>query len=311
MRWRTAAALALLLAATAGCGGDDDPGAAQPSASPSIRTLTPIPLPPEPPPSGKLIADIQQSSRDGAAGRFQVWVDNDTDALITPLEVTYTDARFRTPLPGTRLREIPSQARRGFPIYQPDRPACGHTADGGTVTVEYTVDGERRTETVPVADEADVVGRLTSSRCLELGIDRVAHLSLADEVTADGDGGEGSTGTMTLVVDTTGRPGHTLVVDSIAGNPVLSPGEHGVYEPALTVTGDQPPQRVPIPIRPTRCDAHAFGESGNFAAFEFNVHLDGQAGQVILRLSTAGAEAALTYAKASCGFLTSIGGGEG
>jgi hypothetical protein len=311
---RAAAALPLLLLLAA-CGGNDDDSspASGPEASPSksIYTLTAIPMPPKPPPSGKLIAAIEQSSRDGAANRFQVWIDNDTDTMITPTKVTYQDDRFRSPLPGTRLRDIPSQARRGFPIYQPDHPACARTADGGTVTVDYTVDGEHRSETVPVSDEAEVIQRLASAACLELGIEKIAHLSWADEVTASGDGGKGSVGTMTLVIDTTGKPGPTLVIDSIAGNPVLSPGELGVFNANLTITGDQPPQRVPVPVLPTRCDAHAFGESGSFAAFAFNVHLDGKPGQFVLRLGQTAAVSAITYAKASCGFLTSIGGGEG
>ncbi|QIG44186.1 hypothetical protein G5V58_16645 [Nocardioides anomalus] len=312
--------VAVLALLTSGCTGDDSgasgpPGSSGSSApSPSessLFTLTPVTLPPEPPPSGKLKADIEQSSRDGAAGRFQVWVDNDTDTLITPTRVTYTDARFRTPLTGTRLRDIPSQARRGFQFLLPGRPACGREADGGTVTVDYTVDGDRRTATVPVEDEADVIQRTAAARCLELSIDSIAKLSWADEVTADGDGGEGSVGTMTLVVDTTGRRGPTLVIDTIAGNPVLSPGDLGVYDAHLTVRGDDPPQRVAVPLRPTRCDAHAFGESGSFAAFALNVHVDGQAGQFILRMGPTAAASALEYAKASCGFLTSIGGGEG
>ena len=158
------AAVLPLLAVLAACGGDDDknPSNAGPEASPtkSLYTLTAIPLPPKPPPTGKLIADIEQSSRDGAANRFQVWIDNDTDSTITPTKVTYTDDRFQTPLPGTRLRDIPSQARRGFPIYEPDQPACDRTAESGTVTVEYTVDGEKKSETVPVSDEAEVIQRV-------------------------------------------------------------------------------------------------------------------------------------------------------
>ena len=81
--------------------------------------------------------------------------------------------------------------------------------------------------------------------------------------------------------------------------------------PNLTITGDQPSQRVPVPVKPSRCDAHAFGESGSFAAFAFNVHVDGEPGQFVLRLGPTAAVNAITYAKASCGFLTSIGGGEG
>ena len=205
------AALLSLLAVLAACGGSDDKSSpsAGPEASPSksLYTLTPIPMPPKPPPTGELIADIEQSSRDGAANRFQVWIDNDTDATITPTKVTYQDDRFQTALPGTRLRDIPSQSRRGFPIYQPDQPACDRTASSGTVTVDYTVNGEHKSETVEVGDEAEVIDRVTSARCLELAIDKVAHLSWADDVTANGDGGKGSVGTMTLVVDTTGKPG--------------------------------------------------------------------------------------------------------
>ena len=92
---------------------------------------------------------------------------------------------------------------------------------------------------------------------------------------------------------------------------MLSPGERGVFNANLTITGDQPPQRVPVPVKPSRCDAHAFGESGSFAAFALNVHVDGEPGQFVLRLGPTAAVNAITYAKASCGFLTSIGGGEG
>ena len=70
-------------------------------------------MPPKPPPTGKLIADIEQSSRDGAANRFQIWIDNDTDATITPTKVTYHDDRFQTALPGhpAARHPVPGAAR--------------------------------------------------------------------------------------------------------------------------------------------------------------------------------------------------------
>jgi hypothetical protein len=302
-----------LLALLAACGGNDDHSGA-PSAAPKpspSKTITMIPLPPAPPPSGKLIADIEMASHDGARNQFEIWIDNDTEKSVRPKKLTYQDDRFRTSLLGTRLREMPAQSQRGFPFAIPDRPACDSTARSGTLTVDYTVHGEHKSVTVPVKDDNDVIKRVTSAACLELNIDKIAHLSWADEVTASGDGGKGSTGTMTLVIDPTGRPGSTLVIDSIVGNPVLSPGEHGVFNANLTITGDQPPQQVPVPLKPTRCDAHAFGESGSFNAFAFNVHLDGQPGQFVLRLGPAGSVNAVNFAKASCGFLTSIGGGQG
>src|SRR5690242_211019 len=116
---------ALLLSS---CSDDAGPEAAAPSSSPSpsLRTLSPLPMPTRPPPSGELRADMRQSSRDAAAGRMEVWIDNDTDGDVTPTRITYRDPRFRTSLPGTRLRSVPTQAERGFPLYLPRRPACGH-----------------------------------------------------------------------------------------------------------------------------------------------------------------------------------------
>jgi hypothetical protein len=306
-----------LLAVLAACGGndhDDSPGSAAPEASPTKphKTITPIQLPPPPPPSGKLLAHIEQASHDAARDRFQVWVDNDTDKTIKPTRVTYHDDRFRTPLPGTRLRKIPSQAVRGFPIYIPDQPACDSTATSATLTVDYRVEGTSKTTTIPVDDEADIIPRVASTQCLDLAVAKIADLSWDDEVTASGDGGQGSVGTITLNIDTTGVPGSTLVVDDITGNPVISPGQPGdlgVFKPNLTISGDQPSQTLAVPIIPTRCDLHAFGESGNYNLFVFNVHVDGKPGQFGLRLSTPGSANALEYAKASCGFLTSIEGG--
>lgn len=298
------AALLLTGACTGDGTGDAAPGGATPS--PSIRTLTPLPAPSEPPPSGTLVADLRQSSRDAAAGRFEVWIDNDTDAAVTPTRITYRDGRYRTPLPASRLREIPSRSSRGFQVAQPDRPAChGQEAASVTaarVTVVYrTADGERRRVTVPVSDEAEVAGRHAASRCLELAVARVATLGWADTVPSTGE--VGSTGTLTLRIATTGRPGPTLVLDSVRGTPILT-SAGGEWEPEVTVTGASPALEVPLPVRPTRCDAHAFAESGGATAFVVNLHLDGEPGQVTVRMSPAGAAAAITFARASCGDLT-------
>ena len=306
-----------LIVVLAACGGndhDDSPGSAPPGASPSKphKTIKPIQLPPPPPPTGKLLAHIEQASHDAARDRFQVWVDNDTDKTIRPTKVTYRDGRFRTPLPATRLRKIPSQAVRGFPIYIPDQPACDSTATSGTLRVTYRVEGTSKTTTIPVDDEADIIPRVASAQCLDLAVAKIADLSWDDGVAASGDGGEGSIGTLTLHIDTTGVAGSTLVIDNITGNPVLQPGQPGdlgVFKADLTVRGDEPSQTLAMPITPTRCDLHAFGESGNYNLFMFNVHVDGKPGQFGLRLSTAGSANAIHYAKESCGFLTSIEGG--
>jgi len=310
---RRATRLAILLAAvlltTAACGGDDTTSAGpgpEPSPSRSLYTLTPIPLPDPQPPTGKLIADMRQSSRDAAANRFEVWINNDTADTITPTKVTYSDGRFQTTLPGTRLRAIPSQSERGFPIYQPEQPACDSNARHGKVTVEYA----DKVVTVPVEDETDVVGRYTGARCLEIAVGKVAQLSWDDNVPPDEEGVVGTNGTLTLVVQTTGEPGHTLTIDTVSGTPVLAPVGTDVWRPDVTITGDQPSQRIDLPLKPNRCDAHAFAESGGATAFKIGLHLDGEPGQITLRMSPAGAANAINFARATCGMLVDINGNQ-
>lgn len=299
--------LATLIATTlllAGCSGDsDDSSAPTPTASRSIRTLTPVPIPDPPPPSGEIHADMRQSSRDAAAGRMEVWIYNDTDHEIRPRSITYADPRYRTGLPGTRLRPIPSQAERGFPLYLPARPACDHLDGRGTITLRYA----GTTRRLRVADSTDVAGRYTGSRCLELAIARVADLRWA--TTVPWDGVEGSDSTLTLVVTPTGRTGPTLTIDTVSGTPVLSPVGTDVWRPDATIHATDDPSRVRLPLRPTRCDAHAFAESGGATAFKINLHLGDRAGQITLRMSSAGAKQAIDYARGSCGMLSTVTSG--
>jgi len=301
-------ALALVLAGCSSSAGD--PGTATPAAAPpapstpSVRTLTPVPLPPPPPPSGRLLADMRQSSRDAAAGRMEVWVDNDTARTIRPRRITYTDPRFHGPLPGTRLRPVPSQSERGFQILLPRRPTCGHPRGSGTIEITYAAGGRTTTRTVRVTDPTDVAGRYTGSRCLEIAVARVADLRWSDRVPWDGR--QGSDSTLTLVVTPTGHPGPTLTVDSVTGTPVLSPVGADVWRPAVRIRGSDAPTSVPLPLKPTRCDAHAFAESGGATAFLVGLHLGGRPGQVVLRMSTRGARHAIDYAKNSCGKLLTL-----
>jgi hypothetical protein len=300
--------LALVVAALllAGCSDSDGPGATpEPSPSRSIRTLSPLPMPSEPPPTGKLLADMRQSSRDAAAGRMEVWIDNDTAAEIAPTRITYRDPRYRTALAGTRLegRSIPSQSERGFPLYLPRQPACDHPRGRGTVTVEY---GDER-RTIPVEDSTDVAGRYVTARCLELAVGEVADLSWDDDVPFDGTVGDPST--LTLVVRPTGDPGATLVIDTVSGTPLLAPVGTDVWRPDATIRGTDDPSRIELPLKPNRCDDHAFLEAGGGTAFKIGLHLDGKPGQITLRMSIPGAKSAIDFAKASCGDLDTVSGG--
>ena len=300
MRASATALVALLaLSAPVGCSGDRaDHGPVEPSEpSRSIRTLTPLPLPSPPPATGRLHAEMRQSSRDAAAGQMQVWIGNDTMRALRPTRITYRDPRYRTALSGVRLRRIPPRTEVGFPIRLPGRPACHQPRGRGTIEVSY----RGATRTLRVADATDVAGRYARARCLKLRVDKVARLSWSEVVPFSGEVGDSAT--LTLLVEPSGRPGPTLSIDTISGTPVLAPARGDVWRPAATIRGLDRPARIDLPVKPNRCDAHAFAESGGATAFKIALRLGGRPGQITLRMSGAGAANAMRFAHDSCGEL--------
>jgi hypothetical protein len=310
-RRRGAPALAVgaLVVVLSGCGSDPAaPGTtsrSSPSPSPTgVPTLAAITLPPPPPATGRLLADLRQSSRDVALGRMEVWIGNDTLRDVTPTAIRYHDPRFRGPVAGERLRIDPSRSERGYPLTLPRSPACGVPARAPvarpTVTVAYAVPGRPGTRrvTLPVSDDNDVVARYAAARCLELDVARVAPLSFADAVPVSADG---QTGTLTLVARPRGRPGPVLRVDTVAGTPLFSAAGRSAWAPRTIIRGDGPPTRIRLPVQPARCDDHVFMEAAGATAFLVGLHLDGRPGELVVRMSPAGTSAAISFARSACG----------
>ncbi len=296
-----AAVLALVAVLLGGCASAAPTRPSGPASSPTTGppSLSPLPQPEEPPPSGRLIADMRQSSIDASLGQVQVWVDNDTTRDVTPTRIRYRDPRFPRPVPGQRLRTDPAQSERGYPLRLPRRPRCGSSApaESGTLEVRYA----GRVDRVPVTDPTDVVGRYLAGRCQEIALAAVADLRWSDDVPPDSDE-EGASATLTLLVRPTGDAGHRLVIDRVSGSYLLgSPDGPEAWAPHLTLAGDDPPARLELPLAPVRCDGHAFADGGGATAFRVSLVLDGTPGEVLLRMSPAGTGAALRYAARSCG----------
>jgi hypothetical protein len=299
----TGALLALLL--LAGCSDDDGGGSTAPDSSApsdtSIPTLSPLPYPEDPPPTGKLIADMRQSSIDLSLGQMQVWVDNDTRHDVTPTRILYHDPRLAKPLLGGNLRTNPAQSERGYPFDLPLQPLCPDTPgkpESGTLEVRYG----GQVDSIPVTDPTDVLGRYLTGRCEEIAVAKVADLQWSNEVPDDGTG-EGAVGTLTMLIRPTGVPGHTLVIDRIAGSHLLSyvAGDEKTWEPGVEVRSDGPPTQIELQMKPTRCDGHAFSEGGGATAWRVALTLDGEPGEIVLRMSPEGMGNALHYALGSCG----------
>ncbi len=282
----------------AGCGGSSPSTGPEPSPTSSISTLTPLPMPDMGPPAGELVADLRQSSRDTALGRFQVWIGNGLRGEVNPTSIRYLDPRFRAPIPGERLRSNPPDAERGYPLALPARPRCDVRTGPAPGAVE--MDFDDRQVRIPVEDEADVVARYVASRCLELAAARVAELSFADEVPVDGSG-EGSVGTLVLVASPTGRTDRVLTVETVGGTPVLTAQGSSVWRPRARVRGDGPVHRVELPVVPNRCDGHAFLEAGSATAFIVHLRLGDESGDLVVRMSQEGAANAIRFARDSCG----------
>lgn len=287
---------AVLLVACSGTPDDAAPSAPSEPATgdpTEIRTLVPLPVPPDPPPSGRLRADMRQSSIDAARGQMQVWVDNDRTGELAPSAVVYRDPRLPRPVRGSNLRTVPADTEFGFPLTLPARPRCDAEAPAGSGVVTVEHDGER--DRVAVTDPTDVVGRYVAQRCQELAVAEVARLRWADRAK----------GTLTLEIAPTGRrPSSRLVIDAVAGSHLLGSGDDpAAWEPGLVVRGDDPPSTLTLPLVPSRCDGHAFAEGGGATAFAVSYTLDGEPGRILLRMSPTGAASALDWAAGYCGLV--------
>lgn len=295
-----AVAAVLVAAACAGCSSGStasDPGAAPEPGGP-VPTLSMLPLPPEPPPSGELLAEMRQSSLDAAAGQAQVWVDNDTTDDLVPARITYTDPRLPRPIVATRMRGMPAQAERGFPLALPDRPRCGVDAPAGSGTVEVRTTGGT-TYDARVGDETDVIGRYVAARCGELRLRRVVDLSWSPQVF-DGEPEEGDTGGLVLLLDPTGVEGRVEIL-TVGGSHLLGSADGRPWAPGVVVRGTDEPSELVLPLRPARCDDHAFMEGGNATAFRVAYEVDGREGSLLLRMDQQGAANAIEFARRSCG----------
>ncbi len=123
-------------------------------------------------PTGRLVADMSRSRsrRRRAAGRLEVWIDNDTCAsVITPTPITYRTTRGsapRCPAPGCG-RSRRSRAR--LPDLPPSSPPATTRHGPARVTVEYG-DTQRDVET-------ERLDRKWPTRCRSCGSCRPARSS--------------------------------------------------------------------------------------------------------------------------------------
>jgi hypothetical protein len=296
---RAVAGVLVALVALAGCTSPDSgPGAADPTSAPSspTKTLT-LPPPSEKPLSGTLTAELQQSSRDVALGRFQVWITNGLDHQIRPRRIVYRDGLLTQPVMGGRLRPIPSGSYRGYTLDLVE-PRCGRDVTAG---VQLTVDFREDVLTIPVADETKVVGRWAEERCSEIAVERIAPLEWTSGIRIEGSGPD-AVALFRLTAHPTGATG-SYTVDTVGGTPLFTSADGDFWTVDEKVDGRGQDVTMELPAQPARCDAHAFGAATGGTTFFVNVTIgkDREA-QIRLAMSPAVTAEAFAYAAEACGW---------
>ena len=309
MRRLVGGVLPLLLAsslALAGCAADEGSSATgAPASAPSsptasaAPTLSMLPMPSKTL-SGGLTAELQQSSRDVALGRFQVWITNGLDHEITPRKIVYRDDLLVRPVVGERLRTIPSGAYRGYPLKLIE-PRCHGEETGATVTVDY---GEEEVD-VEVEDETSVVGRWSKARCAEVAIDRIAPLEWTSGIEVQGSGAD-AIALFRLTAHPTGRGG-SYTVDTVGGTPLFTSADGDFWTVDQEIDGAGSDVTMELPAQPARCDAHAFGSATGGTTFFINLTIAGHgpdSGPAQFRLAMSPEVTSETYAYAAeaCGW---------
>jgi hypothetical protein len=264
--------LLVAVLALGGCAssGSESAAPSAPSSSP-VKTLTLLPAP-EKTLSGTLTAQLQQSSRDVALGRFQVWITNGLEHAVTPQRIVYRDRLLSRPVNGARLRPIPSGSYRGFTLDLVE-PTCGKAPAAASVAV--TFDGD--TETIPVEDETGVVERWSDERCDEIAVERIAGLAWSPGIEVRGTGSD-AVAMFRLTARPTGASG-SYTVDTVGGTPLFTSADGDFWTVGQKVSGTGPEITMQLPAQPARCDAHSFGSATGGTTFFVNVTIGTGASQ--------------------------------
>ena len=301
VRRLAAGALVGVLAATGCSSGDAGTSrAAEPSDTPSSPTKTLTLAPPsEEPLSGTLTAELQQSSRDVALGRFQVWITNGLDHEIKPKRIVYRDVQLSRPVLGGRLRPIPSGSYRGYTL-ELIEPTCGAKREKAEVSVSF--DGG--TESFPVEDETGVVDRWSHERCDEIAVERIAPLSWQPGIRVQGEESD-AVAMFRLVARPTGARG-SFTIDTVGGTPLFTSADGDFWTVGQRVDGQGDMVTVELPAQPARCDAHSFGSATGGTTFFVNLTIGSGASareaQVRLPMSPEVTAETFAYAAEACGW---------
>ncbi len=154
------------------------------------------------------------------------------------------------------------------------RAVCGDASTAtDTVTLAWGAPGGgTTTATLPAADDTGALDRIEAEDCLADAVTRVLNVAVSPELRVDGTG-PSSMAWLDLVLAPTGAPG-VVTVDKVRSTLLLASADALDWPVSLTFDASTPTARIPLGLRPTRCDPHAIAEDKRGTVFPLSVHVE-------------------------------------
>lgn len=245
-------AAALLLGGLAGCSGASEPAG---------RTAGDG--------ADGLAASVKQGRLDIAARRLVVHLDNDGARAVTIARVEFDSPTLAEPLVRTKPVDLAPGAGIDlrFDLAEADCGAGPDAEEGARVVLAVEASaGERTVELVP-ADPFGTLPRIHDDECFAARVAEVATLSLVEPLRVTGTGAE-QRAVIEIAVDPRSgasdpadASGAGLTIERVLGTTLLAAEETGGDWPVdRPVSVDDAPFTLELPVRPSRCDAHAIAD---------------------------------------------------
>lgn len=238
--------------------------------------------PPEGLPAG-IDVSVHQNRPDTEDRRLQVRISNDSSEPLTVTTLTFSSPRFAEPM---AYGKAPTTIRAGGTLDLPvdlASPVCGE--EDGTPRVQLQFehgDGHAGRATITPDDPLDQLRGITERDCLEDAMTAIAEIREPTELRTELVGGR-LVAFVDLQTVPSGASG-SFTIESVDDTVLF-----GLFDPSsaapldslplgLTVTADDDPAQLTIPLVPARCDAHAVAEDKRGTLLPLRVRVGDVAG---------------------------------
>lgn len=258
---------------------------------------SPAAPPAAPSPAGPIAAAVDQFRDEYAAGSIVVQITDTGGTPFTVVRAELADPRFQDGTAWAGSADLSAGQTLSLPAALA-AARCGRQPSDAAPSVRARL-ADGTDHTVPAADPHGVLSRLHGEQCFAQQAADAVRLRLEETLGA---GSTPGTAVLTLVADPPAAPSGTqpqAVLTSVAGTTLLGedpgrPWPHGVVL--------APGTRLPLAVRPARCDPHAVAEDKVGTLIPVTLEVGGAAGVVRVPTSPALRAALYRFVARACGW---------